>query len=473
MIYSLILFLFTKNSYSVSKLIRSSAFDITQQMENSPKSIVFVSDDENSIEFAYSAIKEYKDQVKFFLTSPSEVPSSFYTTDPSIIAFKYTKPWKIESPPLDSTSFSYWVQRVIDPTHYTIALPQQLEKILDGSTPVLFNIYDKKPQPAKITEKDEITVFESKSSLFQNFNIKVSPGLYAYRPQDKHLIPYNGSFSLQVSSQLTYYSLIDPNSNKIIIAFIIDEWGKESTDQYELLEKLSNLYGCDKYYYTLIDSTNAHKLFKGIGIYSIKRPICVISDTSNPHHRWIYNQTTDGEIDFESLKKFVSEVVSNQREPTVISEPIPDYQKVNYSSVQPIVNSNFGDLVYDDTYETVVMFIREENKKSKILLIFFKAIAKIIDNKYTKFYTFNVTNNDMPNDVPEATTYPMVVMWPAGKKDQPKVFSGEITFQGVFDFVKECASHKLAIPKFDLKEVLQSITEKVSKIIKKEEKQDL
>lgn len=475
MIYSfIILSLFLKSSYSIPKLVRSSAIDLTEQMEHSPKSIVFVSDDENLINFAYPAIKKYKDQVKFFLTSPSEVPSSFCTANLSIIAFKYTKPWKIDSPPLDSTSLSYWVQRVIDPSHYTIALPQQLEKILEGSSPALFEIYDKDPKLAKIDEKDEITIFESKSSLFKNFNIIIKPGLYAFRPQDKSFIPYNGSFALQTSSHLTHYSLIDTSSKRIVISFIIREWDQEASKEYELLKQLSDIYGCEKYYYTLVDVSYAQKLFRRIGIHSIEKPVFIVSDTfSNPPQKWIYNQTEYGEINIQSLDKFVSEVIANHVTPTVISEPIPDYSKENISSVQTIVNSNFADLVYDDSCETVVMFTKELKAKTNILIMLFKAIAKVLDNKYTKFYFFNITKNDIPNEVPISSNYPMVIMWPAGMKDQPKIFAGEITFQGVFDFVKECASHKIATPKFDIKQVLQSIPEKFHRKGKEEESKDL
>lgn len=465
--------LFCKYSYSISKLVRESAIEITQKLEQSPKSIVFVTDNENSLDFSYSAINEYKNQINFYLTSPNEVPSSFYTTDPSIIVFKYTKPWNIEPPPLDSTSFSYWVQRVIDPTHYTIALPQQLEKILKGTNSVLFEIDGGSKKDPKMTE-NEITIFKSKSSLFKKFQSHIQPGLYAYRPQDKRMIPYNGSFALQVSSPLTHFSLIDKNSNKYTIAFIIDEWGEKCSEQYDMLEKLSNTYGNERYYYTLINTPNASKLFRGIGIYSFDRPIFIVSNiSSDPPLRWIYNKTAEGEVTLESLKKFVSEIESNQKVPTIISEPIPNYSKENPPAVQPIVNLNFADLVYDDSCETVVMFVANDNIQSKLLAIVFKAVANILDNKYTKFYTFNVTKNDIPEDVPDVSTYPMCIMWPAGKKDQPKVFSGEVTFKNVFDFIKECASHKIAIPKFDPKQVVQSITEKINKLLKKEQKEDL
>ena len=55
--------LFCKYSYSISKLVRESAIEITQKLEQSPKSIVFVTDNENSLDFSYSAINEYKNQI--------------------------------------------------------------------------------------------------------------------------------------------------------------------------------------------------------------------------------------------------------------------------------------------------------------------------------------------------------------------------------------------------------------------------
>lgn len=466
MISIIFLSLYFTNSFSLSnKLVRLSALDVTQKLEQSPKSIVFVSDDEELIKFAYPAIEKYKDQVQFLLTSPDQVPSSFYTTNPSIIPFEFTKPLKIDSPPLDSASFSYWVERIIDPTHYNIALPIQLIKILDGSIPALFEINKCDTETKKV--ENGLTIFKTTSSLFQKFNIKVNTGLYVYRPQDRQLIPYNGSFALQSFSRLTHFSLIDPNSTKIILAFVVDEWGNKTTKQYELLENLSYIYGCDKYYYTLVDIPKAQKLFKGTAIHEIKKPIFIMCDISSSFPRkWIYNSTEDS--NFETLKEFVSEVISNKKTPTIISEPVPDYNSSNNSVIQRIVNSNFADFVYDDTWETVVMFEQDGNMKCKLFLQLYKAIAKILGSKYTRFYIFDVTKNDIPPEVPEVTYYPMVMMWPAGMKDQPKVFSGEYNFQGIMKFIKECASHKLSVAKFDTNQILQSINEKVNKLKKKE-----
>ena len=57
MFWNYFLLLFIKGVFSTTpKLVRLSALDVTQKLEQSPKSIVFVSDDDDLLKFAYPVI---------------------------------------------------------------------------------------------------------------------------------------------------------------------------------------------------------------------------------------------------------------------------------------------------------------------------------------------------------------------------------------------------------------------------------
>ena len=418
------------------KLEPKTSQEATKEMESSEKSILFITHNLSSIDFAKEAFNKYNGQIKFILSPPEEVPKTFYIANPTIIPFHRTKPVKIEQPPHDSKSFVYWVERVINETHYNVVLPQQLKSILTGPIPALFQIDSPSKPPENVP--NNITLFLSNSKLFSQFNIDIKEGYYVFRPQDQQFIPYNGSYFQQIYSPLTNINDVKNDESRLTLGFVVEKYGNQTKSQSEILSNLYEIYG-EKYLYLFLFNDENSLIAKNAPEMSLPTPFFLILNiSSHPHVRWVLSENIDS---LDHITKFINSVENKEISPTIVSEPEVPFDP--NENLHKLVSTTFEEYVYDDSYEAVVIFLNEELVGFRRYAVL--ALTSVLKFEYLRIFYIDVSKNDLPLNVPQIYNYPGIIVWPAGKKDEPIIFKNDnfdLIKNDILDFIFNCISKK-------------------------------
>lgn len=147
-------------------------------------------------------------------------------------------------------------------------------------------------------------------------------------------------------------------------------------------------------------------------------------------------------------------------EETIIDKNIEKYSKL---SIQKVVGKTFNELVFDDYYETIVLFTSPNSTKYKFFKPIVNAVAYLLNKTGFRFFYMDVSKNDVPESVPPLKKFPTLILWPAGHKDEPIIYDGNNTFIDVLNFVHKYAGHKIKLPRYDL----DSVKEKLAAILNK------
>lgn len=88
-LFSIILFFYIRSVIykppSLTYIMNS--YELTEKLENSINSVLFITDNEEQIKFAHSTIEIFKDKIQFLLGLPKDFPE-YYNENPTIIFFK-------------------------------------------------------------------------------------------------------------------------------------------------------------------------------------------------------------------------------------------------------------------------------------------------------------------------------------------------------------------------------------------------
>ncbi|KAH0785940.1 Thioredoxin family protein [Histomonas meleagridis] len=426
---------------------------LTKYLKKHEKTILFVTNTkESDLSFASEAIHRYAEQIGFAKTSEDQVPSELCKDYPCIIPFQRKKPFKTFAAPKEPEPFANWVANVINPTFYKVVSSSQLNLLLDNPTPLLISVDNPEIQESA----DNLTINMVTSDLLRQNNINLEKGYYIYRPSDNTFVPYNGSFVEESKTNLIHYSLIPKDSKKLVAGYLINE---TNNDYYQRLNNISSKYG-NQFLFTIIKLEDSKEFLKNSRLTSVPSPyFFVINMTDMKYERYLLTNESQNYV--EDIGHFLSEITSKSVTPTVISENITETYG-DKATIKNINANNFKEYVYDDSHDTVVVFTAEDCRFCKIYNKIFSKIASFLSSTYVYIYMFDTSKNDIPKGVPELESYPYVVMWPAGKKDQPNVFDSS-NLSDILLFIKTCATHKFE----EKPKLVKFIDEKVSSFFKK------
>jgi protein disulfide-isomerase A1 len=428
--------------------------NLTSLLAATPRTILFRADDNiSAYDFASPAIHAFRDRVFFALAHPDEMPASLCVREPCILPFDGRTPLKLDPYPLNASTFLLWVEMVINPSQYNILDRDQLEELLDTGDPLLFAV-----DADQLPEEPPVTLHIASADLLHTLGFVLNPGFYVWRPQEQLFVEYNGSFVAQAASPITYWTKLSLGMKGWVMGYLVDAI---TDDEVAILKNLSQRFDTE-YCYSFVNfrSSRAQFLIERWRLKGIKFPTFGLAHLESMRFdHWL---VMDPSVvhSFEYLVGFVQKVAAGEVAPTVLSESIPTDE--DDQGVQKIVGANFLERVYNDSMDCLVLFTKEDTLKSTVYRVVLSAAAALFNETFVTFYWIDVRTNDLPAHLPEMSTYPTLMLWPAGQKDQPIVYHGGLTLPELLAFISRAARHSREVSAMMIEEAKDRVSEKLN-----------
>jgi len=148
----------------------------------------------------------------------------------------------------------------------------------------------------------------------------------------------------------------------------------------------------------------------------------------------------EGEVNQESMKKFVSDYLAGLLEPYIKSAPIPE---TNDEAVTVVVGKTFNDIVLDPTKDVMIELYAPWCGHCKSLEPVYTELAERIKKEGISnvvIAKMDATVNDSPSPHLQPKGFPTIYFVPANKKNEPINFTDNREVRTMYDFIKKNAS---------------------------------
>ena len=153
-----------------------------------------------------------------------------------------------------------------------------------------------------------------------------------------------------------------------------------------------------------------------------------------------YSWPIDTPINKGNLIKFVNDFKYEQLRPEGKSQPIPDTQP---DRIYNLVFYTFEELVFDEEKDVLVEFYSEECSFCKQFVPTYHELARLFENnKKLLIAKYNLPENPLQIKI---EALPGIVLWRAGKKNQPIMFDGDKNLIDLARFLMNHATNKLEV----------------------------
>jgi len=165
-------------------------------------------------------------------------------------------------------------------------------------------------------------------------------------------------------------------------------------------------------------------------------PAMVVHDI-NDNKKYLHDQDVD--FSAKSIDSFVKKFLKGAIEPFLRSEPVPETQE---EPVYVLVGNEYDKIVLDDKKDVLVEYYAPWCGHCKNLAPKYTELAELFeDNDNVVIAKLDHTQNDVPADI---SGYPTLILYPAGKKDEPLEYSGSRTVEDLAQFIKDNGNAKVA-----------------------------
>jgi thiol-disulfide isomerase/thioredoxin len=424
-------------------------------LKNRKRSVVFFHEPNANLDFANFGIQQYKGEFEFLRANASEGEKYGCYYFPCAICFEKNKPLNAPIPTNRASSFLIWLQEIVEKSANKIKSQEQLRLLLERQGKVVIGIDENKP-PKKL---GDLEFYTCASSFFQKIGINLTKGYYLYRSVDRQLIPYGEKAK---ETLLVDPRIVDISSKPYFGGYVINtKLDKVSEEQIKIMEQLAPKYG-EKVQFGPIVGVNALLFLKAGKTEGLDAPYFMMFNTSNLFEgRWLVMDMNDL-MSVEKIDQFVEKVVSGNLPYTIISEPVPEDAD---GIVKHLVGSTFSDVVLENESDALVVFMAPNCKYCPRLEIALEEVAKLFEGQNVKICKIDGSENDVPNIVPEYTSYPTIMFFKAGKKKEPPmIYKGSYRVKDIVQYIERSGETNPKAPEYDAEAIDDIISEKYKKL---------
>ncbi|EAT83174.1 protein disulfide-isomerase [Parastagonospora nodorum] len=186
--------------------------------------------------------------------------------------------------------------------------------------------------------------------------------------------------------------------------------------------------------------------------------------------QFLYDQ--DLTINEKDIGNFVQDFIDGKIEPSVKSEPIPEFQD---DSVSIVVAKNYQEIVIDNDRDVLVNFYAPWCDPCKKFAPTYEELGQAFSlpelSKLVTIAKVDATANDVPGNIKR---FPTIMLFPAGKKNSPIDRSDSRSMEDLAQFIRENGSHKAegVLPE-SAKANSEKLVEQVADIASKEDHDEL
>jgi protein disulfide isomerase family A protein 3 len=148
----------------------------------------------------------------------------------------------------------------------------------------------------------------------------------------------------------------------------------------------------------------------------------------------------EGEVNQDSIKKFVKDYLDGKLEPYIKSGPVPE---PNDGPVKVVVGKNFNEIVMDPTKDVMIEMYAPWCGHCKKLEPIYNELGEKLQKEGVSnvvIAKMDATENDSPSAKIQAKGYPTIFFVPANNKGAPLQYSGERDVKSMYDWIKKNSS---------------------------------
>ncbi|KAH0790605.1 Thioredoxin family protein [Histomonas meleagridis] len=340
-------------------------------------------------------------------------------------------------------AFADWCRKLSysDKSVITIYHPEELRLIFENSSTVLFGI-DLQSPPKEY--QNDLKYYQVSSYLFSFFNLSVVSGLYVYRGIDRQLIQATKNYHSYLKTPIVNPETTDLTKRPFFAGYFLTPYKKEAnSEEMAVIRRLATEFPEDFYFSPLTGALSS--LFAILSkLKFMSFPLFVVWNTTHfDEKRFIINDQNS--LNFEYLKKFLTQIRNNEIEPTPVSE------KVNPKVEMQLVRSNFASKLKSNS---LVLFVGREDENTEEYMLILNYMRNILNNVH--FFVYNVSVNDVPIDFDIDDNVPMFVYF-ADVKAPVFLRTSSITVEKLVGFVVDNSNSAVKRPSADLERIQDDV----------------
>lgn len=425
--------------------------NINNFLKSSSINIVIFANNLSQFEFTNLGIYKYDKIFNFSVSTQETAKKLNIDKFPSIAQFHKDQFHSYFRGYHNSISFIRWCKEIRENESKIQVINEfeELRLLFESRSTFLLGVNNMEPPK---DYKNDIKFVTVRSNLFSFFNLSVSSGYYIYRGLDRQLIEVTRNYRSYAHSLLVDVEKDNIQKRPYFCGYFMDILNSyTSTLEISILQKLANKRK-DMFFGPLFGTASSFMATFG-QLDFIKYPYLVVWNTSDvSNHRWtLFDNTTMHDI--SKIESFLDEIVSGNKPFNAITEEIDSKDK------DQIVNSNFFDKLKSQDRHTIVLFTTSKKGKEYPFYRIFLASKSILPD--ISFLTFDLTQNDIPEGIPQPKVQPAFLLFKKGSTDPISLRMGNSFKEFIKDLVDNLDDVKL--PDVDYQQIQTTIHQDIRK----------
>jgi hypothetical protein len=422
-------------------------------LKRSPLAVVFFLDEDSDLDFAEYAVRKFNGDLFFFRSNFIEGSRHGCTSYPCTRAFRSGDPITGESVPNTSIEFTQWVSRLFSPGLVPLTAPEELRRLFESDYPSVIGV-DIDAPPGNAPKDKPFHI--ANSSLFAPFGLSVSRGTYVYRPADRQFLPLTVAYDQAIVAGIPTSAELDLADYEFFAGFSINTSLDDLAEkEIELVKQLRSSFD-GRTAFANIHGNTATVYETTAQLEALTKPYFFVLNAADvTAGRWFIADDIERMHNLDELKRFVDRVIAGKEEYSIVSQPVVPEDTAG--PLKKVVGLNADEWIINNKKDALVAVVGP-SLYTRMLLQLLNETAKILSGVETlDVIVIEGPANDIPDYVPTIESYPVVYLWPSGKKDAPKQYTGPRKIEKLMEFLTASVTSPFEVPEYNATEVEEKI----------------
>lgn len=454
-LFFLLKYHFTKAKYGETHyLSHAEGNDLDSIISGNKVTVVAFKSDDDPLSFMNYAIYKYNSSVRFVFSGAKDGMRYGYKELPRVVIFRNNSNKRIDSFALDDISLSQEIENALCNGVKVVRNAEEARLLFETHD---FVFGTNEIEPIKLQDKGDV-FYSIPQALLDEMNINLSKGYYVYKKNTRDIIPLKkgDDYAKIIKTNVKDINEIDYKSKPFFAGYILNTKNAEENEiEFKIMNKIADKF--DNFNIAPIIG-NKGQIIKQIGRFTnFNLPIfCVISTKDEKRWGIIDNKLIH---DDEYIINFLEKIEKGEEPETLFSEEIIE------SNPLQLVGKNFNEML-NGNIDSVIYFYNKRTKQEIKEMATIEISSKIYSSNPVKFYTFNISANDIPKEFHLEMQVPVTVLINSATKNV-NYYEGPYDIYGFVEWVSYFSSTQFPIPKYNLKRAKRTARAKIHKELKK------
>jgi hypothetical protein len=368
----------------------------------------------SAFSFASFALTRFRKEARYVIAANDTAEFYKLTDIPTAAAFRSGTLVDPIFTGNSSVDFSTWILDLTISASHTVEVDdaESLRHLLTGGRNLLLGIELSAPPQGY---KNDIPFCSVPSLLFKDLGLSIRGGYHVYRAIDRQLIPLSGRYQQYLRSHLVDLRKVNFTQRPFLAGFLIDQSNETRSQlQFQVLTQIAKKF--QTFSVSPIVDFGSQKPI--VALSYLKGPTFVVWKDRISNQRWVVRG--EKTLDFEFLEQYIERILRG-------TEPLSKISKMNAGKGE-LAAADFPQKVQKDAAILVHQGALGEFGK-----LFEKGKNEVKDFEW---FTFDVTDNDIPEGFVVENPLPFVVVCPGGNVGGGVRYAGPPDFGKFLNFTK-------------------------------------